>query len=207
MARAFLDDRGKEALRGAVRAVEERSAAEVVILVRERSGPYLHASLLSGAIAAYLTLWFQLFSPWEYSLLLIQLAPAAVGTAIGMLTSVLPDLQRLLTPRHIREGYVRTKARAAFHDQGIADTRGRTGILVYVSRLEREAEVLADRGVRDAVDAQAWERAASLIRASAGRRMPDAAALAIAIASLGDLLQPVLPRSADDVNELADDIA
>ena len=64
MARAFLDDRGKEALRGAVRAVEERSAAEVVILVRERSGPYLHASLLSGAIAAYLTLWFQLFSPW-----------------------------------------------------------------------------------------------------------------------------------------------
>ena len=207
MARAFLDDRGKEALRGAVRAVEERSAAEVVILVRERSGPYLHASLLSGAIAAYLTLWFQLFSPWEYSLLLIQLAPAAVGTAIGMLTSVLPDLQRLLTPRHIREGYVRTKARAAFHDQGIADTRGRTGILVYVSRLEREAEVLADRGVRDAVDAQAWERAASLIRASAGRRMPDAAALSIAIASLGDLLQPVLPRSADDVNELADDIA
>jgi putative membrane protein len=207
LARAFLDDRGKEALRGAVRAVEERSAAEVVILVRERSGPYLHASLLSGAIAAYLTLWFQLFSPWEYSLLLIQLAPAAVGTAIGMLTSVLPDLQRLLTPRHIREGYVRTKARAAFHDQGIADTRGRTGILVYVSRLEREAEVLADRGVRDAVDAQAWERAASLIRASAGRRMPDAAALAIAIASLGDLLQPVLPRSADDLNELADDIA
>ena len=207
MARAFLDERGKEALRGAVRAVEERSAAEVVILVRERSGPYLHASLLSGAIAAYLTLWFQLFSPWEYSLLLIQLAPAAVGTAIGMLTSVLPDLQRLLTPRHIREGYVRTKARAAFHDQGIADTRGRTGILVYVSRLEREAEVLADRGVRDAVDAQAWERAASLIRASAGRRMPDAAALSIAIASLGDLLQPVLPRSADDVNELADDIA
>jgi len=207
LARAFLDDRGKEALRGAVRAVEERSAAEVVILVRERSGPYLHASLLSGAIAAYLTLWFQLFSPWEYSLLLIQLAPAAVGTAIGMLTSVLPDLQRLLTPRHIREGYVRTKARAAFHDQGIADTRGRTGILVYVSRLEREAEVLADRGVRDAVDAQAWERAASLIRASAGRRMPDAAALAIAIASLGDLLQPVLPRSADDINELADDIA
>ena len=207
MARAFLDERGKEALRGAVRAVEERSAAEVVILVRERSGPYLHASLLSGAIAAYLTLWFQLFSPWEYSLLLIQLAPAAVGTAIGMLTSVLPDLQRLLTPRHIREGYVRTKARAAFHDQGIADTRGRTGILVYVSRLEREAEVLADRGVRDAVDAQAWERAASLIRAAAGRRMPDAAALAIAIASLGDLLQPVLPRSADDVNELADDIA
>jgi uncharacterized membrane protein len=147
LARAFLDDRGKEALRGAVRAVEERSAAEVVILVRERSGPYLHASLLSGAIAAYLTLWFQLFSPWEYSLLLIQLAPAVAGTAIGLLTSVLPDLQRLLTPGHIRESYVRTKARAAFHDHGVADTRGRTGILVYVSRLEREAEVLADRGV------------------------------------------------------------
>jgi putative membrane protein len=207
LARAFLDDRGKEALRGAVRAVEERSAAEVVILVRERSGPYLHASLLSGAIAAYLTLGFQLFSPWEYSLLLIQLAPAVVGTAIGLLTSVLPDLQRLLTPRHIREGYVRTKARAAFHDHGVADTRGRTGILVYVSRLERQAEVLADRGVRNAVEAEAWERVALAIRSAAGHRRPDAAALAIAIASLGDLLQPVLPRQADDVNELADEPA
>ena len=57
-----------------MRAVEERSAAEVVILVRERSGPYLHASVLAGAIAAYLTLWFQLFSPFDYSLLLIQIA-------------------------------------------------------------------------------------------------------------------------------------
>ena len=102
---------------------------------------------------------------------------------------------------------MRTKARAAFHDHGIADTRGRTGILVYVSRLERKAEVLADRGVREAVEAQAWETAALAIRSAAGRRAPDAAALATAIASLGDLLQPVLPRSGDDVNELADEIA
>jgi putative membrane protein len=207
VARAFLDDRGKEALRGAVRAVEERSAAEVVILVRERSGPYLHASLLAGAIAAYVTLWFQLFSPWEYSLLFIQVAPAVVGTAMGLLTSRLPDLQRLLTPRHIREGYVRAAARAAFHDNGVADTRGRTGILLYVSRLEREAEVVADRGVRDAVDARAWDKAAQTIQSAARVRMPDAAAVAAAIAALGDLLQPVLPRPADDVNELADEIA
>lgn len=207
MARAFLDDRGKEALRGAVRAVEDRSAAEVVILVRERSGPYLHASLLAGAIAAYLTLWFQLFSPWEYSLLLIQVAPAVVGTAMGLLTARLPDLQRLLTPRPIREAYVRTSARAAFHDKGVADTRGRTGILVYVSRLEREAEVVADRGVRDAVAAQAWDKAARAIQSAARMRTPDAVVLAAAIASLGDLLEPVLPRAADDVNELADEIA
>ena len=204
---SFLDAQGRQALSDAVRAVEARSAAEVVVLVRERSGPYLHASVLAGAIAAYVALWFQLFSPWEYSLLLIQLAPAVAGTAIGLLTSVLPDLQRLLTPGHIRESYVRTKARAAFHDHGVADTRGRTGILVYVSRLEREAEVLADRGVRDAVEAQAWEEAARAIRSAAGRRRPDAAALAITIASLGDLLQPVLPRQAGDVNELADEPA
>lgn len=77
MARPFLDDRGKETLRGAARAVEERSAAEVVILVRERSGPYLHASLLAGAIAGYFTL-----------------DPAVVASAIaalgGLLQPVLP---------------------------------------------------------------------------------------------------------------------
>jgi putative membrane protein len=190
-----------------VRAVEERSAAEVVILVRERSGPYLHASLLSGAIAGYLTLWFQLFSPWEYSLLMIQVAPAVVGTAVGLVTTLLPDLQRRLTPKSTRESYVHAAARTAFHDNGIGDTRGRTGILVYISRLERAAEILADRGVRDAVDGEAWDRATLAIRSAARFRDPDAAAVATAIAFLGDLLQPVLPRDADDVNELPDEVA
>jgi putative membrane protein len=189
-----------------VRAVEERSAAEVVILVRERSGPYLHASVLAGAIAAYLTLWFQLFSPFDYSLLLIQIAPALVGVAMGLATTVLPDLQRWLTPPSMRKRYLQTAARAAFHDNGIGDTRGRTGILVYISRLERDTEVLADRGVRDAVDVEAWDRAIQAIRSSARVRDPDAAAVASAIAALGDLLQPVLPRREHDVNELPDEI-
>jgi putative membrane protein len=205
--RTFLDEPGREALRGAVRAVEERSAAEVVVLVRERSGPYLHANVLAGAIAAYLTLWFQLFSPWEYSLLLIQVAPAVLGIAAGALASWLPDVQRALTPRHVREHYVRTAARAAFHDGGIADTEGRTGVLVYVSRLERWAEVVPDRGVRAAVDGGAWTRATEAIRSAVGVREPEAAVLAAAIASLGDVLAPVLPRAADDVNELPDEVA
>jgi putative membrane protein len=207
LARAFLDDRGKQALRGAVRAVEERSAAEVVILVRERSGPYLHASVLSGAIAGYLTLWFQLFSPWEYSLLAIQIVPAVVGTAVGLLTTLVPEVQRRLTPARMRVGYVQTAARAAFYESGIADTRGRTGILVYISRLERTAEVVADRGVRDAVDGAAWDRATRAIRSAAGVREPDPADVATAIAALGDVLQPALPRAADDVNELPDEVA
>jgi len=207
MPRTFLDVQGRQALLGAVRAVEERSAAEVVVLVRARSGPYLHASILAGAIAAYVTLWFQLFSPWEYSLLLIQVAPAVVGIAVGALTSRRPDVQRRLTPRPIREDYVRTAARAAFHDSGVADTRGRTGILVYVSRLERGAEVVADRGVREAVDGAAWTRAAEVIRSSVDVREPDAAVVAAAIASLGDVLAPVLPRATDDLNELPDEVA
>jgi putative membrane protein len=205
--RSFLDGQGRQALRDAVRAVEGRSAAEVVVLVRERSGPFLHASLAAGIAAGWFALWFQLFSPWEYSLVAIQITPAVVGAAAGVLITRLPELQRLLTPRQILERYVQTAARAAFHDNGIGETRGRTGILVYISRLERGTEVLADRGVRDAVDAEAWTRAARAIRSAAAFREPDALAVAAAIASLGDLLQPALPRDADDVNELPDEVA
>jgi putative membrane protein len=207
VAPSFLDDRGREALGRAVRAVEGRSAAEVVILVRERSGPYLHASLIAGIVGGYLALWFLLFSPWEFSLGSIQVGPAVAGLAAALLSSRLPGLQRWLTPRSLREGYVRAAARAAFHDNGIADTSGRTGILVYVSRLERAAEVVADRGIREAVDAASWDRATMAIRSAAGVAHPDASAVATAIAGLGDLLQPVLPRGADDVNELPDDVA
>jgi putative membrane protein len=195
MARPFLTDAGKAALLDAVRAVEARSAAEVVVAVRERSGSYLHADLV---------LFYQLFSPWEFSLPLIQVAPTGIGLLVGLATSITPWARRALTPRRTREEMVRTAARATFVEKGVAGTRGRTGILVYVAVLERTAEVVADLGVTRAVAAEPWT--AAIARVAESARRGDAAAVATAVAALVDVLAPALPRSADDVNELADEV-
>jgi putative membrane protein len=203
MARPFLTDQAKAALLAAVRDVEARSAAEVVIAVRERSGFYLHADLIAGVVAANLVLFYQLFSPWEFSLPLIQVAPTAVGVLVGLVTSITPWARRALTPRRIREAMVRTAARATFVEKGVASTTGRSGVLVYVSVLERTAEVVADVGVVRAVPADRWAASAARVAEAAGRE--DAAAIAGAILAMGEILATALPRAADDVNELADE--
>ena len=204
MARPFLTDAAKAALLDAVRAVEARSAAEVVVAVRERSGSYLHADLVAGIVAANLVLFYQLFSPWEFSLPLIQVAPTGVGLLVGLATSITPWARRALTPRRTREAMVRTAARATFVDKGVAGTRARTGILIYVGVLERTAEVVADVGVTRAVPADRW--AAATARVSQSARHGDGADVAAAVAGLTDVLAAALPRSADDVNELADEV-
>jgi putative membrane protein len=204
MARPFLTDAAKAALLDAVRAVEARSAAEVVVAVRERSGSYLHADLIAGIVAANLVLFYQLFSPWEFSLPVIQVTPAAIGLLVGLATSITPWARRALTPRRTREAMVRTAARAMFVEKGVAGTRERTGILVYVAVLERMAEVVPDVGVTKAVPTDRWAEAAARVAHAAGAG--DAGTVAAAVTALGDVLAPALPRVADDVNELADEV-
>ena len=204
MARPLLDDDAKAALLAAVRAVEARSAAEVAVAVRERSGSYLHADLIAGIVAANLVLFYQLFSPWEFSLPLIQVAPMGAGLLVGLATSITPWARRALTPRRMREAMVRTAARATFVEKGVGGTRDRTGILVYIAVLERTAEVVADLGVTKAVPADRWAAATAGVATAA--RGGGGAAVAAAVAALADVLAPALPRAAEDVNELADEV-
>jgi putative membrane protein len=202
---AFLTDADKAALAAAATAIEARSSAEILIVIRAQSDPYLHADLLAGIAAGVLLLWFQLFSPWEFSLPWILVGPILFGGATGLLVSRAPGTRRLLTGARWRERIVRNAARAEFLEQGIDTTRGRTGILVYVSILERMAEVVADRGVLRAVPAGEWNaKSTALKQAVAGGERADA--LAAHVSGLTDLLARALPRAADDEDELSHEV-
>src|SRR5688572_10952456 len=203
-AATFASEAGRQALMASARAIEEQSGAEVVIAVRARAAHYLHAHLLAGVAAGSMTLWFQLFSPWEFSLLSIFLAPLAVGVAAGFVTETSPVLQRLLTPASLRASSVRAAARAAFVDLGLADTRGRTGVLVYVACLERSVEVVLDRGVKAAAGLSGWVDAVDAMRSAVAG--DDARRAAEAMRRLGPLLAAVASRGEDDENEIPDTV-
>jgi putative membrane protein len=202
---SFLSPADKEALTAAVASVEERSSAEMVVVVRPQSGSYSHADLLAGAAAGLFTLWFQLFSPWEFSLLSILLGPLALGGGLGWLVSYSPGARRRLTREATRRAAVRTWARATFVERGVDRTQGRTGILLYVSLLERWAEVVADRGVEAAVPRPEWEDKVAALQ-GAVRKGEAGRVTAAHLRGLGTVLAAVLPRAEDDVDELADEV-
>lgn len=198
----YLSEASKQALTAAVENIERHSSAEAVIAVRASSGSLLHTDLLAGCLGAALTLAFLLFSPYTFSLEAILFDTVLFGALSALLSSRWPTLRFWLTPRTLAEESVQRAARAEFFDSHIADTRGRTGILVYVSQTERCAEVLADSGVRNAVDLAAWDACVLRIQRAVAEAQ-DGLTLARSVGELSELLAKCLPRQADDVDELS----
>jgi len=205
MAKRFVNDASKCAFAEAIVSIEDRSSAEVMIAVRHHSGTYLHADLILGGLAGIATLAFTLFSSYEFSFLSILIDPVIVGGLIGLLSTQLPLVRRALTRKRVRRAQVQTAARAAFYEKGVRMTSGRTGMLVYMSLLERSVEVVVDKGVEEAVPPGPWQEAVARIEETLQRTM-DATVTAKSIMELGPICEPVLPRSEDDVNELPDEV-
>lgn len=205
MARPFLTDEAKRALLEAVRTIEANSSAELVVSVRPRSGSYLHADLLGGIVAALAALAFLLYSSWEFSLVWFVLDPLIAGALAGFITARSPALRRMLTSRRNLIRWVDKAAAAEFIEKRIHRTAGRTGMLLYISLLEREAALVVDLGVEPLTQTEGWRHVLVEIQ-EAVRAGQDGIAVARHVEALAPILAPALVRSAEDVDELADEV-
>ncbi|PYQ61411.1 MAG: hypothetical protein DMF53_15150 [Acidobacteria bacterium] len=205
MAKPFLTPESKAALAEAVRAVESCSSAELVIAVRHRTGSYLHSDLLFGILAGIAALAFLLFSPTVFAPVWILIDPIVVGVLAGFLASWSSGLRRSFTPLAVRRQRVETAARSTLVERRVHGTSGRTGILLYISVLEREAALVVDVGVEALAAMDGWKTAVEEIE-TAVRNKEDGVAVAARLRGLATLLSSALVRGADDVNELPDEV-
>jgi putative membrane protein len=196
---AFFTSGARTRVTEAVANVESRTAAEVVVVVRRRSATWREADLATGAVVAFGVLMLLLFHPREIAVEIMPIDVMLAFAAGAVLCAGMPPLKRLLLPRRRVDEQVRLAARAAFVDQHVSQTRGRTGILVYVSMFERRVDVVADAGV----DAKLIEAEVRALRASI-ERGPDLDAFLDALRGIGPALASALPKGEDDVNELPD---
>ena len=202
---AFFQDGSKKRAAEAVKAVEAKTSAEVVIAVRRSSGDYRAADYLFGIACGTVVVLLLYFLPQSFDPRTMPVDGVLV-TLVGVLASAnLPPLRRVLVLAKTRAEHVTTAARAAFYDLGISKTQGRSGILVYVSVFEKRACVVPDVGVDPAKLGDAWRTAVESIDDAAARL--DFDAFLAAVEKLGPVLAPTMPRAADDVNELPDEVA
>ena len=174
----------------------------MVVEVRDRSGSYAHADARFGALIAFVTLLFLLYSPWVFAPRWIPI-DVVIAYVIGILVSRSSHfVRRLMTTRRDRERKVHTAASAAFIDRGIAKTQRSTGMLVYLSLLERRIELIADRGVLDAVPVLEWNQIAQSARA----RKATQQTLIDVLNALLPLLQRYAPNRAGDRDELSNEV-
>ncbi len=199
-----LTDAQAQTITDAVVEVESQTAGEFVVVLRAQSGSYLDLGAYAGAAGGLLMICFAVFNPWTVHspvLLPFEFVIAFVLVCLGVHVS--PLLCRLLSTKERRREQAVDGALAAFVKEGVSETLGRTGVLVYVSQLERRVEVIADVGVLEAVDDQAWR---DLIDNLAALQPSDdpVEASAECVRQLGAFLAEPLPVGEGDVNELPD---
>jgi putative membrane protein len=201
---SFLDARAKARAVAAVKAFEEKTSAELVVTVKKHVRSYPEAHLLCGTVAAFGALLFLLFYPMDFSTAFMPV-DVLVAFAIGFgLSLALPPLQRLVVSKQKRRETVEQAAKAAFVDLGVSRTTGRTGVLLYMSVLDATVAIVADIGVT-AEAREAAERARETLERAFVRL--DVSSFARAVEGLGAAFAPTMERSADDVNELSDEVA
>jgi putative membrane protein len=186
----------------AVRSVEACSCAEMVVEVRDRSGSYAHADSRFGALFAFVTLVAALFAPSVFAPVWVAV-DTVIAYGVGLLISRSSHfIRRSMTTRSDRERKVHTAAAATFIDRGIAKTQRSTGMLVYLSLLERRIELIADRGILDAVPSLEWNQLVESIR--------DRRATQNTLVDVLHALQPMLlryaPNQPGDRDELPNEL-
>ncbi|HYW17075.1 MAG TPA: hypothetical protein VE891_13105 [Allosphingosinicella sp.] len=205
----------------AVAKAERSSDGEIVTIVAPRSDAYhdvgLHYAILAmllvptvGAVLpqAWIDWALALIFGWNASLsfrllMLLLVVGQAVVFLIVRFAFAWTPLRMALTPASTKTRRVRRQAVELFRAGTEKRTRGRTGILLYVSLLEHRAEIVADQAIHSKVEPEIWgEAMAALVDGVKSGRPGEG--MALAVGQIGEVLAEHLPPTLDNPNELPD---
>ena len=145
----------RAAISEAITRAEQKTSGEIVVVAAIASDGYRSFGLLWAALLALavpIPLVFASKWPVQY-IFLLQLA--AFLTFLVMFQ--LEGIRYRLVPAAIKRARAHQRAVEQFLVQNMHTTKGRTGVLIYVSFVERFAEVIADDGIYRKVPPSAWE--------------------------------------------------
>lgn len=207
-----------ERIKEAVRQAESKISGEIVPVFVEKSGVYsvgnYRAALVAGALAYWLIILFdrylhgasKLLGIYDRDPLLIFLM-IVIACLLGASAShYIPGVQRLFISQQHLDRMTRQRAETAFLQEEVFNTRHRTGIMIFISFFEKEVMVIADSGISKVVEQKEWD---NMVRGIIQNiRMGHVLrGMESAILRCGEiLLEKGFLKTADDVNELKDDL-
>jgi putative membrane protein len=151
----FLPPESGAQISAAIARVEAMTAGEIVAVVAADSAAYTYIPFLYAAIVALLVPWPFIFFTWWpvqwiYALQLLVF--------LLVVLALWPRRMRLkLVPRRHQIHRAHQRAVEQFVAQNLYTTRGRTGVLIFVSVAERYAEIIADTAIYAKVPQSTWQ--------------------------------------------------
>jgi putative membrane protein len=204
-AKSLFSNSERRMIREAVETAEKTTMGEIAIMVVDESDRYREAelagalffscllALVIAIILRHTTIWF--FAP----------VAAALSLPFFLLIRRLPVLKLAFLGRGRMEEAVRQRAVLGFLEKGIHRTEEQTGILLFISLLERKVWILGDKGIDSKIESEVWTALAAEL--SAGIREGRASeALCRIIEKCGAELTRHFPGRQGQRNELCDDV-
>ena len=209
-------DSDLQRIKSAVKDAEDKISGEIVPVIVDRSGLYSVATYKSSLMAAALTFVTMILvdryvindtvNTLFYDPLFIFIMVVIGGLIGAALPNFLPGYKRLLVSQSQFDIATRQRAETAFLQEEVFNTRHRTGIMIFISFFEHEVIVMSDRGISKVVEQKQWDKiVADLISSIRDGKMIDG--IEHAVKRCGEiLLEKGFVKTADDVNELRDDL-
>jgi putative membrane protein len=204
-AEKFFKREELERITKTIHEVESHTIGEVAVMVVDSSDHYIEAEILGGIfLAGFLSLIMTTLnfhsSVWIYiSLSFILFFPSKY------LFKKIPVLKTAFMGVKRKETAVMQRAVRAFYEKGLYKTKQQTGVLFFLSLLERKVWVLADKGIYGKIEQKTLNRFANLVSQGIkdGRSCDS---LCNAMTEAGLLLAKHFPITPDDTDELTDEV-
>jgi putative membrane protein len=202
----FISAKERHAIETAIHEAETHTSGQIVpaIVASSSRHDWLgHRGALLGWLAATLVTFGHylyrpfLIEPWE-----LQALPI-LGLLAGWGLSRFSLGVRILAHEGALAAEVNQAAHASFVRNGVANTKDRTGVLIFVSLRERRVQILADTAIHEKVGTAFWDSEVKRI-AEGIRAGKPAEGMIAAIQSIGERLSAHFPHHEGAPNELPD---
>jgi putative membrane protein len=146
-AKELFSKEQKEKIRQAVRAAEGSTRADIAVMLVDESDRYREAELtgalsFSALVALVLSMALHQLTIWFY----IPVTAVLLFPFLRLFR-VFPHMKLAFLHRRRVEEAVRERAVYAFFQKEVHKTDEQTGILIFISFLERKVWILADKGI------------------------------------------------------------
>jgi putative membrane protein len=156
-----ISDADQARISAAIRAAEQKTAGEIVCVLARRSSDYAYVPPLWAALLALIAPWpLVIFTALDIRTILVVQTLVFVVVALAL---SYPPLRLAATPRVVKRERAHRASIEQFFTRGVAGTKDRTGVLIFVSLGERYARVVADDGIAARISDEQWRCALDLL--------------------------------------------
>ena len=195
----------RHAVVAAIKNAELKTSGEIIVVVAKQSDDYVHVPIHIAAGMAlavpFVLPWAARFFPWASVSLWWVFAVQLILFVVVALTLSHNWFRYWVTPRKLMRKYAHRNAATQFLTVNAHRTDGRTGILIFVSQLERYVEIVADTAIAAKVSHADWQRIIDqMLPLLKDRKLTEA--LVLGIEKSGEKLAKHFPPSAKNPNEI-----